>query len=180
MGDLLRVLLNIGWLVGWLVNMSSSSHHTYISDSLISFLGFSAPALVEYVVSLASSTSNSSELAAALTAQGLPDSPALAAFCSQLLSRFKHTSKQPGKATSKSARPLDDNTTPLTSGSLSRRKYDLLEEDDDDDEEEEPTTTRGGGEQRQPATHDKSESASASQKHSSSSRRTLRAARPSQ
>ncbi|GHP10569.1 hypothetical protein PPROV_000930000 [Pycnococcus provasolii] len=149
-----------------------SSHHTYISDSLISLLGFSAPALVEYVVSLASSTSNSSELTAALTAQGLPDSPALDAFCSQLLSRFKHTSKQPGKVTSKSARPLDDNTTPLTSGSLSRRKYDLLEEDDDDDdEEEEPTTTRGGGEQRQPATHDKSESASASQKHTSSSRR---------
>ncbi|KAI3727553.1 hypothetical protein L6452_16169 [Arctium lappa] len=101
---------------------------TWVSDRLMSLLGYSQPTLVQYVISLSKKASSPSDIHSNLKEMGVSSSNETRAFAEEIFRKVEH--KNSG---SNPYRQQEEEAAMLA---RKQRTYKLLEADDDDDNDE--------------------------------------------
>lgn len=107
----------------------------WVSDALMSLLGYSKPAVVQYVISIAKKASSPSKLVSTLVDLGLSSSGETEAFAQKIFSRVEHKTPGPNlyRQRKREAALLVKK----------QKTYTILEGDDDDDDDSGGAVARG-------------------------------------
>ncbi|XP_042002540.1 pre-mRNA-splicing factor ATP-dependent RNA helicase DEAH1-like isoform X2 [Salvia splendens] len=99
---------------------------TWVSDKLMSLLGYSQPTVVQYVITLSKKASSPTEIVNQLVGLGIPSSAETVGFAKEIFARVEHKSSGPNQYQQKERE----------AAMLARKQktYTLLEDDDDDDD----------------------------------------------
>ncbi|XP_057791876.1 pre-mRNA-splicing factor ATP-dependent RNA helicase DEAH1 isoform X2 [Salvia miltiorrhiza] len=99
---------------------------TWVSDKLMSLLGYSQPTVVQYVITLSKKASSPSEIVNQLVGLGISSSAETVGFAKEIFARVEHKTSGPNQYQQKERE----------AAMLARKQktYTLLEDDDDDDD----------------------------------------------